>query len=163
MCLSGSIWCISYICTYIHVYMYGSPHSKFHNLNITTGRVSHKLLSLPFFPQSFVLMSFSHVIQTSSCLKPPDPFMLCLCHSKQQSSDSGGGARFGPRIFLMGSLQANKQFCFVCFFHRGSLVFLCSRGHEESVGTGPAPFQGDSACEALEMELQYITRMAQIA
>lgn len=42
-------------------------------------------------------------------------------------------------------------------------MFLCSRGQEESAGTGPAAFQGDSACEALAKELQYITRMAQIA
>lgn len=29
-------------------------------------------------------------------------------------------------------------------------MFLCSRGHEDSVGMGPALFQGDSACEALK-------------
>lgn len=31
-------------------------------------------------------------------------------------------------------------------------MFLCS-GHEESVGTVPVPFQGDSACEALEKSI----------
>lgn len=112
---------ISYICTYC----------KSHNFIATTGCVSHQLSSWPISLQSFVLMSFSHDIQTSSCLKPPDPFMLCLCHCKQQQNDSGGGVRFGPQIFLMGSLKQNKQ---------GSLVFLCTKGQEESTGRGPDPF-----------------------
>lgn len=75
------------------------PNSKSRNFIITTGCVSHRLSSLPVSPQSFVLMSFSYDIQTSSCLKPPDPFLLCVCHCKQQPSDSGGGAWFGPQIF----------------------------------------------------------------
>lgn len=111
------------------------PRSKSHNLLITTGRLS----GWPVPLQSFVLMSFLHDIQTSSCLKPPDPFMLCFCHRKQQPDNSGGGARLGPQIILMGSLQENKQ----GVFHAGSLVLLCSEGHEESTGTGPDPFHGD--------------------
>lgn len=122
VCLSGSIWCISYICTYIPACMHGT-YSKSHNFIITTGCVSHQLSSFSVHPQSFVLMSFSYDIQTSSCLKPPDPFMLCLCHCKQQPSDSGGGAWFGPQIFLMGSLQANKQ----CFSLRKVSVSVLQR------------------------------------
>lgn len=76
---------------------------------LTTGCVSHRLLSPPMPQQSFVLMHFSSDIQTSSCLKPLDPFMLCLCHCKQQPSDNGGGVRSGPQIFLIGSLRANKR------------------------------------------------------
>lgn len=96
---------------HIHPCMYAwVPYT--HNFIITAGRVSHQLSSWPVFPQSFVLMSFSYDIQTSSCLKPPDPFILRLCHCKQQPFDSGGGVRFGPQIFLMGSLQANKLFFF---------------------------------------------------
>lgn len=81
-------------------------------------------------------MSFSYDIQTSSCLKPPDPFMLRLCHSKQQPSDSDGGVWFGPQIFLMGSLDANKALFFTEF---------------GVAGMWPVQFQGDSVCGALEM------------
>lgn len=108
---------------HIHPCLYAwFPHSKSHNFIITTGCVSHRLSSWPVPLQSFVLMSFLHDIQTSSCLKPPDPFMLCLCHYKQQPNDSGGGARLGPQIILMGSLQENKQ-GFFFFFSRREFSF----------------------------------------
>lgn len=71
--------------------------------------------------QSFVLRHFSADVQTSSCLKPRDPFMLCLCHCKQRPSDNGGGVRSGPLIFLIGSLQANKR----AFFSLAERVKSC--------------------------------------
>lgn len=91
-------------------------------------------------------MSFSYDIQTSSCLKPPDPFKLCLSHHKQQKSDSGEGARFGPQIFFNGEFTGEQA-----LFFPPLREFLCSRGQEESAGTGPAPFQGDSVQEKWAM------------
>lgn len=41
-----------------------------------------------------------------------------------------------PRIILMGSLQANKQGFLGGGGFTESLVLLCSRGHDESAGTG---------------------------
>lgn len=144
---------------HVHPCLYASfLDSKSHNFIITTGCVSHRLW--PVLLQSFVFMSFLHDIQTSSCLKPPDPFMLCFCHCKQNPNDSGGGVQFGPQIFLMGSLQENKQ---DFLFTEGVYFFCAPKVMRNLLGQGQTHFRGFSACEAREKELQYIIRTAKVA
>lgn len=128
VCLSGSIWHGSYFCIDIYI------ARKSHNSIITTGRVFHLpsgsvcssadfLSFFFFFVVVVLLMTFSYDIQTSSCLKPPDSFMLCVCHHKQKPFDS---AVKGHRSFYLegggGGLEAK-----IAFFTEYFSVFVLRR------------------------------------